>query len=106
MARRITPVHETLCKPGPDRSRHGTNDITMPKKIFVGSLSATTTETTLLETFTRYGSVVACHLLLDPNGQSTGGGEIEYATDQQAADAVAGKNGTLLDGQRITVQTR
>lgn len=74
----------------------------MPKKIFVGSLSATTTPATVNATFAPFGRIVASKVLSDANG-ATIGAEIEYATDEAGTDAIAAKNNSVLDGSRITV---
>lgn len=75
----------------------------MPKKIRIGSMSVTTTETTLYNRFDDYGSIVAHSIDRDSFGNSLGVGHVEYTTDQAGTDAIAGANLTMLDGARIEV---
>lgn len=74
----------------------------MPKDIWIGDLGATTTSATLNTAFSPYGTIVSLDLHTDPaGGPSTA--DCVYTTDQAGTDAIAGKNGTRLDGVVITV---
>jgi RNA recognition motif-containing protein len=75
----------------------------MPKKIFIGSLTVTTTDATINRTFAPYGTLVSAAINRDATGQSLGTANAEYTTDQAGTDAIAAKNGTVLDGSTITV---
>lgn len=75
----------------------------MPKKIFIGSLTVTTTDATINRTFAPYGTLVSAAINRGPTGQSLGTANAEYTTDQAGTDAIAAKNGTVLDGSTITV---
>lgn len=75
----------------------------MPKKIFIGSLSVATTDSTLNSTFSPYGTIVAGFINRDENGRSRGTGEVEYTADQAGTDAIAAKHLSILDGNTITV---
>lgn len=75
----------------------------MAKRIRIGSMNVTTTETTLYNAFDDYGTIVAHSIDRDPTGQSLGVGHVEYTTDQAAADAIAAKDGTAFDGSTIRV---
>mgnify|MGYP000358404045 CR=1 FL=1 len=77
----------------------------MPKKIFIGSLSATTTSTSLLANFSPYGSIVASTINRNAAGAPVSA-DIEYTTDQAGTDAIAAKNGAIVDGSRISVVGR
>jgi RNA recognition motif-containing protein len=76
----------------------------MPKRIFIGSVSLTTTDTTIAATFAPYGTIVTSGIDLGGAGQPLGTAHVEYTTDQAGTDAIAAKNGTVLDGSTITVQ--
>ena len=76
----------------------------MPKRIFIGSLSLTTTDVTVASIFSPYGIVVAASINRNAAGQSLGTAEVEYTTDQAGTNAIAAKNRTVLDGNTITVQ--
>lgn len=75
----------------------------MPKRIFIGSLSVNTTDSTVRSTFSPYGSIVTAAVDRGPTGASLGTARVEYTTDQAGTDAIAAKNGTVLDGSTITV---
>lgn len=75
----------------------------MPKRIFIGSLSLTTTDVTVASTFSPYGIVVFAGINRNASGQSLGTAEVEYTTDQAGTNAIAAKNRTVLDGNTITV---
>jgi RNA recognition motif-containing protein len=76
----------------------------MPKRIFIGSLSLTTTDVTVSSTFSPYGIVVSASINRNAAGQSLGTAVVEYTTDQAGTNAIAAKNRTVLDGNTITVQ--
>lgn len=75
----------------------------MPKRIFIGSLSLTTTETTLQRTFAPFGTIATVVVNLGRDGQSLGNANIEYTTEQAGSDAIAAKNRTELDNSIISV---
>jgi RNA recognition motif-containing protein len=78
----------------------------MPKKIFIGGLSVTTTNPTILANFSPYGTIVAYRVNMDANGVPQGTADVEYTTDQAGTNAISGKNGAVIDGHRITVVGR
>lgn len=75
----------------------------MPKRIFIGSLSVNTTDNTIQSTFSPFGSIVNAAVDRNLSGGSLGTAHVEYTTDQAGTDAIAAKNGTVLDGSTITV---
>ncbi|MBA3544880.1 MAG: RNA-binding protein [Nannocystis sp.] len=76
----------------------------MPKKIFIGSLSLTTTNVTIASTFSPYGTIVTSGIDRDAAGQPLGTAQVEYSTDQAGTNAIAAKHLSVLDGNTITVQ--
>ena len=75
----------------------------MPKRIFIGSLSVTTTDTTINTQFAPYGTLVSAAVNRNQSGASLGNANAEYTTDQAGTDAIAAKNGTQIDGSTISV---
>ena len=77
----------------------------MAVKLFIGSLSFSTSSERLRETFARLGTVESASVVTDRDtGRSRGFGFVEMATTEEANDAVAQLNGTELDGRRIKVE--
>jgi cold-inducible RNA-binding protein len=76
----------------------------MPKKLYVGNLSYSTTETDIRDAFAKFGEVASAKLIIDPtNGRSKGFGFVEMAVDEDGEKAIAGLNGTELHGRTLTV---
>lgn len=74
------------------------------KKIYVGNLSYQTTEESLQNAFSGFGTVKSVAIIRDhETGQSRGFGFVEMDNDQEAAAAMAGMNGANLDGRTLTV---
>jgi RNA recognition motif-containing protein len=77
----------------------------MAVKLFIGSLSFSTSSERLREAFARIGTVESASVVTDRDtGRSRGFGFVEMATSEEANDAVARLNGTELDGRRIKVE--
>lgn len=77
---------------------------TEESKLFVGNLSWETTDHSLGDAFSRYGTVVAARVVTDRfTGKSRGFGFIEYETANCANDALEGMNGFEVDGRKIRV---
>jgi len=77
----------------------------MAVKLFIGSLSFSTSSERLRETFARVGSVESASVVTDRDtGRSRGFGFVEMATSEEANNAVAQLNGAELDGRRIKVE--
>ncbi len=74
------------------------------KKIYVGNLSFDTTEEQLRELFAAHGTVNSVAVITDRmSGRSRGFGFVEMEDDGEASAAIAGVNGTELDGRTLTV---
>src|SRR5207249_913911 len=77
----------------------------MAVKLFIGSLSFSTSSERLREAFAGVGTVESASVVTDRDtGRSRGFGFVEMATAEEANDAVARLNGTELDGRRIKVE--
>lgn len=73
-------------------------------KLFVGNLAWGTTDSSLSEAFSRYGTVVDARVVLDRfTGRSRGFGFIEYDAADSAAEALEAMNGFNLDGRNVRV---
>ena len=70
------------------------------KNVFVGNMSFQTTETELRAAFEPYGEIARIQIITDRDtGQARGFGFVEMASDEEAVKAIAGLNGTQLDGR-------
>jgi len=73
-------------------------------RIFVGSLSFSTTWQALKDHFKVAGEVTYASVLMTPGGQSKGCGMVDFRSAQEAAWAVELLNGSELDGRNIVVK--
>ena len=72
--------------------------------IYAGNLSYETGNAELKEAFGRYGRVDDARVIEDKHtGRSKGFGFVEMANDAEAEAAIAGLNGSVLQGRTITV---
>lgn len=76
----------------------------MAAKLYVGNLTYGTTDATLNEMFTPYGTVRSSQIITDrETGQSKGFGFVEMSNDGEAQAAIAGLNGNQVGGRSLTV---
>ena len=74
------------------------------KKLYVGNLAFSTTESDLREMFAPYGAVESVSLVTDRDtGRSRGFGFVEMPNDTEAASAITGLNGKDSGGRPLTV---
>lgn len=74
------------------------------KKIFVGNLSFSATESAVRSMFEAYGSVESVSLITDRDtGQARGFGFVEMGDNTEADRAIAELNGRELDGRALNV---
>ncbi|XP_011625875.1 glycine-rich RNA-binding protein 3, mitochondrial isoform X2 [Amborella trichopoda] len=67
--------------------------------LFVSGLSKRTTTEGLREAFSKFGQVVHARVVTDRvSGYSKGFGFVKYATQEEAAEGIAGMDGKFLDG--------
>ena len=87
-----------------DSNGGGDMPVVEETKLFVGNLSWDTTDNSLGDAFSRYGTVVEARVVTDRfTGKSRGFGFIEYDNPTSADDALEGMNGYEVDGRRIRV---
>jgi RNA recognition motif-containing protein len=76
----------------------------MGRKLYVGNLPFSATETSLREAFSASGTVEKVNLITDrDSGQSKGFGFVEMSTESEAQAATQALNGTSIDGRQIKV---
>ena len=74
------------------------------KNIFVGNLDFNTSEEELRKVFEAYGQVDRVTILTDRDtGRSRGFGFVEMANAEEGDKAIAGINGTQVDGRTLNV---
>ena len=85
----------------------------MPKRIFIGGLSATATTASLEALFSPFGDVVSAELVSEEPESTAGsevrgygqlpGGTVTFADEAAGERAIAEMNGTEVDGTPLTV---
>ena len=76
----------------------------MAKRIYVGNLNYNTGDDRLREVFGAYGEVADVHIVMDRDtGRPRGCAFVEMAVDEEADKAIAGLNGTDVDGRQLKV---
>jgi len=76
----------------------------MGKKLYVGSLSYSTTEDGLKDMFSKAGTVESASVITDKfSGRSKGFGFVEMSSEEEAKKAIEMFNGKDLDGRKIIV---
>ena len=77
----------------------------MAQKLFIGSLSFSTSTERLRELFAEAGAVESAAVVMDRDtGRSRGFGFVEMATAEEANQAVKRFNGHELDGRQLKVE--
>ena len=76
----------------------------MGKKLYVGNLTYSITDSELQEMFQAHGTVASAQVIMDRDtGRSRGFGFVEMSTPEEAQAAIAALNGTQMDGRSLTV---
>lgn len=76
----------------------------MAKKLYVGNLNYSTTDTELTNLFQSFGTVNTAQVIMDrATGRSKGFGFVEMSNDQEARAAIQGLNEHEMEGRRLTV---
>lgn len=76
----------------------------MATKLFVGGIAWATTDDSLKNYFSQFGTVVSATVIKDKyTGRSKGFGFVEMSTEEEAKVAVEKANGATLDDRQITV---
>ena len=76
----------------------------MAKKLYVGNLPYSVTESSLSEMFSECGTVESAKIITDrDSGRSKGFGFVEMSSDEEAASAIAKFDGQEHDGRPMKV---
>jgi RNA recognition motif-containing protein len=76
----------------------------MGKRLYVGNLTYSTTESSLRELFEAHGTVTSAQVIMDRDtGRSKGFGFVEMSNDDEAQAAITALNGQQVDGRALTV---
>ncbi len=76
----------------------------MGKKLYVGNLGFSVSDSDLQELFSPHGSVVSAQVIMDRDtNQSKGFGFVEYSADNEAAAAIAALDGKDHSGRALKV---
>ena len=76
----------------------------MAKKLYVGGISYSTSDSALKDAFAQVGEVLSATIIMDKmTGRSKGFGFVEMANDADADKAIEKWNGQELDGRKLTV---
>ncbi len=76
----------------------------MAKKLYVGGLPYSTTDTELKDAFAQAGAVESAVIIMDKmSGRSKGFGFVEMASDEEAQKAIEMWNGKDFGGRSLTV---
>lgn len=76
----------------------------MAKKLYVGGLPYSVTDTQLGELFSQAGTVASATVIMDKfSGRSKGFGFVEMENDEEADKAIQTFNGYDLEGRKLTV---
>jgi cold-inducible RNA-binding protein len=76
----------------------------MGKKLYVGNLPFSATDSSLSDTFSQCGTVESSRIITDrETGRSKGFGFVEMSSETEAQNAIAKFNGQDMDGRALTV---
>lgn len=76
----------------------------MSKKIYVGNLSYSSTDQSLVDAFSQCGTVESAKVIIDrDSGRSKGFAFVEMSSSAEAANSISKLNGTQMDGRAINV---
>jgi len=76
----------------------------MSKKLYVGSLSYNTTDSSLKEYFAQAGTVESAMVIMDKmTGRSKGFGFVEMSTEEEAQSAIEMFHGKEFEGRNLVV---
>src|SRR5262249_30082421 len=89
---------------GRGTERRFSRSTSMGKKLYVGNLAYSITDSDLERMFAAHGTVQSAQVIMDRDtGRSKGFGFVEMGSDQEAQAAIAAMNGAESDGRTLTV---
>jgi len=76
----------------------------MGKKLYVGNLAYTVTDSELQQMFEPHGNVQSAQVIIDRDtGRSKGFGFVEMGSDEEAQAAISAMHGAEIGGRTLTV---
>lgn len=72
-------------------------------QVYIGNISWDTMEEDLVDTFSEFGEVVKCNVVMDQDGRSRGFAFVTYTNGDSAEAAITALNETMVDGRTIRV---
>ena len=76
----------------------------MGKKLYVGNLGYSVTDTDLQQMFAPHGTIESAQVIMDrDSGRSKGFGFVEMSSNAEAEAAISALNGQQHDGRALTV---
>jgi len=76
----------------------------MGKKLYVGNLAYTISDSDLQQVFAPHGTVQSAQVIMDRDtGRSKGFGFVEMGSDAEAQAAIQALNGSEIEGRTLTV---
>jgi len=76
----------------------------MGKKLYVGNLSFSVTDSDLQELFSAHGTITSAQVIMDRDtGRSKGFGFVEMGSDAEAQAAIAALDGSSHEGRALKV---
>ena len=76
----------------------------MARRLYVGNLNYNTTEDTIRDAFSAFGTLKYVKVITDRDtGKSKGFGFVEFAKDEEGAVAMNTMNNTEVDGRKLIV---
>lgn len=76
----------------------------MGKKLYVGNLSFSMDDQSLVDIFAQYGNIESARIVTDrETGRSKGFAFVEFSTDDEATEAINKLNGAEVAGRNINV---
>ena len=76
----------------------------MGKKLYVGNLSYSISDSSLEQLFAAHGTVQSAQVIMDrDSGRSKGFGFVEMSNDEEAQAAISALNGREVEGRALTV---
>lgn len=76
----------------------------MAKKLYVGGLPYSTTDSELSQVFAKFGEVESANVIMDKmTGRSRGFGFVSMVNDEEAMKAIDSMNGADFGGRKLNV---